>query len=254
MLPLQLAVHVSTASSLERHNPSQKLTQGKVQVIGYCARAVCEDRTNQLAPYIVASLSILVAPTLFAASIYMALGRLIRSVHSEHHSVIPLRWLTKTFVAGDVFSFFIQGNGGSMMAVKSIGMKTGEKVVVAGLLVQIIIFGFFCYVTFSWHMNLRREPTRASQGSKTKWKSVVRMIYITSGLIMVRSVFRVIEYAMGRSAYLLRHEWPAYVFDASLMVCTMLLYSIYYPGSLVPSRVLSLLEDEPERQSYALSP
>lgn len=183
----------------------------------------------------------------------MVLGRLIRSLHSEHHSAIPLRWLTKTFVAGDVFSFFIQGNGGSMMAVKRIGMKTGEKVVVAGLLVQIIIFGFFCYVAVSWHRKLHREPTRASQGPKTKWKSVVRMIYITSGLIMARSVFRVIEYAMGRSAYLLKHEWPAYVFDASLMVCTMLLYIVYYPGSLIPSRVSSLLEDEPERQFYALS-
>ena len=45
---------------------------------------------------------ILIAPTLFAASIYMELGRIILLVDGEHHAIIRKRWLTKIFVVGDV--------------------------------------------------------------------------------------------------------------------------------------------------------
>lgn len=54
---------------------------------------------------------LLVAPALFAATIYMELGRIIAMVDGEGHVKIPLRWLTKIFVIGDVFSFMLQGAG-----------------------------------------------------------------------------------------------------------------------------------------------
>ena len=54
---------------------------------------------------------ILVAPALFAATIYMELGRIIMLCDGAHHSLVPLRWLTKIFVAGDVLSFVLQALG-----------------------------------------------------------------------------------------------------------------------------------------------
>lgn len=62
-------------------------------------------------PYVQQSILILVAPALFAASIYMELGRLIRLTDGAVHSLIKLRWLTKVFVLGDVISFLMQGSG-----------------------------------------------------------------------------------------------------------------------------------------------
>lgn len=64
-----------------------------------------------LTPYIMQSTLLLVSPALFAASIYMILGRIILLVHGEKHSVIRLNWLTKIFVAGDVLSFVMQSSG-----------------------------------------------------------------------------------------------------------------------------------------------
>jgi hypothetical protein len=54
---------------------------------------------------------ILVAPALFAASIYITLSRVILLVDGERYSLIKQKCLTKTFVAGDVFSFLLQGSG-----------------------------------------------------------------------------------------------------------------------------------------------
>ena len=54
---------------------------------------------------------ILVAPPLFAASIYMTLGRIIVKLGTEDMSLVPVRFLTKIFVVGDVISFLLQCGG-----------------------------------------------------------------------------------------------------------------------------------------------
>ncbi|KAJ3472977.1 hypothetical protein NLG97_g10597 [Lecanicillium saksenae] len=81
---------------------------GLFEIVGYVARAAAPDKTDNLILFILQSVFILVAPALFAASIYMVLSRLARSVHGERHLVIPPRWLTRVFVLGDVFSFLVQ--------------------------------------------------------------------------------------------------------------------------------------------------
>lgn len=95
---------------------------------------MAEDKTDQLGPYIV--LLILVAPALFAASIYMTLGRLMRSVQGERHSLVPVRWLTRAFAAGDVLSFPMQSSGGGLMGSGSSGQETAQNL-------QTVMFGLF---------------------------------------------------------------------------------------------------------------
>lgn len=70
-----------------------------------------ESPNWSVGPYIQQSVLILVAPALFAASMYMELGRIIRLTDGAAHSVVSLRWLTKIFVCGDVFSFLMQASG-----------------------------------------------------------------------------------------------------------------------------------------------
>jgi len=64
-------------------------------------------------PYIIQSLLLLLAPALFAASIYMILGRLVVRLGADSYSIIKPKWLTKFFILGDVLSFFTQGGGGT---------------------------------------------------------------------------------------------------------------------------------------------
>ena len=84
-----------------------------VEWIGYIGRAVSANQTPNWTQgaYIVQVLFILIAPALFAATIYMELGRIIALCDGAHHSLIKLRWLTKIFVAGDVLSFLMQAGG-----------------------------------------------------------------------------------------------------------------------------------------------
>lgn len=54
---------------------------------------------------------ILVAPPLFAASIYMTLGRLILHLDAESASLLRVKYIAKIFVVGDIISFLLQCGG-----------------------------------------------------------------------------------------------------------------------------------------------
>jgi hypothetical protein len=84
-----------------------------MECLGYIGRIWSSTQTPNwtLGPYIIQSLFILIAPALVAASIYMILGRIIVAVDGEKHSLIRKKWLTKIFVASDVFSFLVLSGG-----------------------------------------------------------------------------------------------------------------------------------------------
>lgn len=202
-------------------------------MIGYASRASCTDRTGDLLPYSIQSVFILLGPVLFAASVYMVLARLIRSVNAEKYSLIRISWVTKTFVTGDIISFLVQGSGAGLMAMNGMA-DTAKGIVIGGLMVQIIVFGLFIITSVVFGRRMRQSPTL--EGDQGEWKKHLQALYTVSALIMVRSVFRVIEYAMGNKGYLLANEWPMFVFDAVPMVAVMVVWGVWYPGTIMGQR------------------
>ncbi|KAL4886101.1 RTA1 like protein-domain-containing protein [Aspergillus karnatakaensis] len=200
---------------------------GLLEVAGYATRAYCTDRTAELIPFIVQNILILLAPVLLAASIYMFLARLIISVGADRYSLIRVTRLTKVFVAGDIISFLVQGTGGGMAATEKMADKS-QGVVIGGLMVQIVVFGFFIITSTMFEVRMRRNPL----APEFAWVPHLYPLYTVSALIMVRSVFRVIEYAMGEDGYLLSNELPMYVFDAALMLAVMAIWGYWHPGVL----------------------
>lgn len=214
-----------------------------MEAIGYVARAMSHNDRNALLPYILQSLLLLIAPALYAASIYMILGRLIRAIEADHHSMIRTTWLTKIFVAGDVLSFLMQSTGGAILAKqdKNSG-KMGQRIILGGLFAQIFFFGFFMVATVVFDKRLRRDPTQASQAS-TKWKTLLTALYVASLFILVRSMFRVIEYAQGKGGYLMSKEVWLYIFDGVLMISVTVLFNVRHPSIALPGRKEKAAED-----------
>jgi hypothetical protein len=202
-----------------------------VEVVGYAARAVAKDKTEQLMPYVIQSTFILVAPALLAASIYMILGRLMRSLSATSLSIVPVRWLTKLFVCGDIASFVVQASGAGVM-VTADSMKTGENIILGGLFIQIFIFGLFAVTSAIFHVRIRRYRPQ----SDVRWEQTMVMLYIVSALIMVRSIFRVVEYILGHDGYPLKNEWTLYIFDAVLMFGVVVMVGWRYPEDLNPKK------------------
>jgi hypothetical protein len=205
-----------------------------VEVIGYIARCVAHNETGKLMPYVIQNAFILLAPAMFAASIYMTLGRTIRSVKGENYSVIRVNWLTKTFVLGDVLSFMVQGSAAGLMVTGS-NVRLGENIVVVGLFIQIIMFGLFAVTTVLFHVRFQQCSLSEVHSEQIPWKQSLNMLYAVSALIMVRSIFRVAEYVTGQGGYPLTHEWTLYMFDSLLMFIVMFIFFVWYPSRIRPT-------------------
>lgn len=208
-----------------------------VQTVGYCGRIWSHFNQNAIGGFVMQAILILVSPALFAASIYMILGRLIRALGAEHLSLIPIKWVTKIFVTGDVIAFSLQAAGGGIQSSGTLDMyELGEKIIIAGLFVQIAIFGFFVVTSVLFHTRMQKSPTSQATRGPVPWKRHLYVLYATSALILIRSIFRVVEYLQGNDGYLISHEVFIYVMDALLMAGVMVIFALWYIGDLEPRR------------------
>lgn len=144
-------------------------------------------------------------------------------------------------------------------------LHTGEHIIIVGLFVQLVTFAFFIVVAGVFHHRLvndkplqRNSKGSAHFGSGRKhrqlestssvapalspaevnalpWKRHLYNLYIASTLIIVRSVFRIIEYLQGNAGYLLSHEIFLYIFDALLMLAVMVLFLGVHPSQITQS-------------------
>ncbi|KAL3440274.1 RTA1 like protein [Aspergillus insuetus] len=215
---------------------------GIFQIIGYVCRILAHSSKESVPIYSIQTILILLAPPLYAASIYMVLGRLIVFLHAEKLSVVSVRWMTKIFVIGDVIGFVAQAAGGGIMASGTIeNYKVGEDVTVGGLAVQLAFFSVFIVTCATFHRRIRQSPThevtvpsvRLSEQKRRGWETVLVGLYAASVLILVRSIFRIIEYVQGNDGYLISHEVFMYVFDSALMFLTMVVMNVCHPSMIL---------------------
>lgn len=121
--------------------------------------------------------------------------------------------------------------GGSIMAAPEL-WQTGEKVIIAGLFVQLFIFSCFLVIAINYHYRLARSPTAESNNPNIRWKWYLFTLYLTGGLILVRSVFRVVEFIEGNHGPLMREEVYVFIFDGFLMVIVLLWMNWFHPGEI----------------------
>ena len=159
----------------------------------------------------------------------MTLARIIRSVKGEQFSIIPVRRLTLIFVTCDIFTLCVQGGAAGMMVAANV-QKIGQGIVIGSLFFQIAIFGFFAYTALAFHRRICLKPTPECYDESVPWKQGLNMIYGISALIMIRSIFRVIEFILGVDGYLYTHEWTMYVFDTFLMSLVVAVFYLWYPS------------------------
>ncbi|KAK0640701.1 RTA1 like protein-domain-containing protein [Cercophora newfieldiana] len=226
------------------------------EAIGYLGRIISANQAPNftLGPYIVQTLLILLAPALFAASIYMVLGRLIRMLQAEKHSLIRINWLTKVFVLGDVLSFLAQSGGGGILA--KAGSKEdqdlGNLIVLAGLGIQVVFFGLFIITTIIFHVRIAKNPTAKSFSVTVPWRMFIWVLYFSSFLILIRSVFRMVEFGMGYDGLFHQHEAFLFALDGALMFLTCASFLWYHPGRILVDYKNDRVPSDVESSGYLM--
>ncbi|KUI52951.1 Protein RTA1 [Cytospora mali] len=211
----------------------------EAEVIGYVAYIIAHNNTNKLSPYLMQSVCLLVAPPLISATLYMMLGRLTRALPSgEECSLVRTKWLTKGFILLDVEAFLIVAAGGGMM-ISPKRKAMGQIVIISGLIMQIVCFVAFVAACGIFHVRYARltgngsDRARRANDAGIPWRKLLYMLYATSFLISVRSIYRSAEFIQGHQGYNLTHQWTLFVFDATLMFLSVVVfYVMYHPKDM----------------------
>ena len=233
-----------------------------MEVVGYIARIISATDLSNRTPFIIQSVLILVAPAVMAAACYMAFGRLIiwvvpAKLQSFKQLWVPVRRLTPFFVGFDVFSFFVQAAGASMLAYAEDepAFDSGRRIVLLGLLVQLIMLGLFCVAGVRLVLLLRGRLASESLPTDTNWQKFLKAILAAAGLILFRSIYRFIEYLLGRGNVLLTHEVYLYLLDALPIVLVTAVFIDFHPAQFLP--YINIRRREPafsRNQSRSLFP
>ncbi|KAF2248011.1 hypothetical protein BU26DRAFT_325639 [Trematosphaeria pertusa] len=206
------------------------------EVVAFITRALGAHHQQSLAYAFVSSLLFLLAPLWVNAYVYMTAGRLIWTFHPEKR-VCGVKALSigKYFVWLDIFSFIVQGIGGSMLSpgASADTMKLGKNIYMTGLGVQQLFILLFIALVVRFHVEvLRYEQTGTATLVNNKWKWVTYALYASLVLITMRIIFRLIEFSAGTdiSNPLPYHEIYPLVLDAMPMLIAIFILTVVHPG------------------------
>lgn len=205
------------------------------EAFGYYGRAKASENPLAVGPFIMQNLLILGSPPLFAATIYMSLGRIIIALDLRRHAAISPRLTAFFYVIVDIGCFVSQVFGSVMPASGDpSAIDPSKKIIMGGLLAQLGVICFFALSCAHSHRWAKREaPNLNANHAGINWNKYYLMTYGVALLMFVRSLVRGIEYLQGDGGYIIKHEFFVYAFDAALMVAIVALYLWIHPGRLV---------------------
>ncbi len=134
-------------------------------------------------------------------------------------------------------------------------VQRGENIILGGLGIQVVFFAFFMVAIIIFDLRIRAKPTPLLLSLHVPWRGLIWVLYTSSLLIMIRSVFRVAQYAQGRDGALQSLELYVYIFDSSMMIIVAALFNWFHPDRVLSRHARSLAissSDVLDGESYML--
>lgn len=135
----------------------------------------------------------------------------------------------------------LTGNGGPLVANTSNSesqQNTGKALLKTSLLLQIALMVGFVALAGRFHYNCARGGVL-----NQKVKRALYVLYTSCTLIMIRTIYRTVEYFIAASLNIadtnkispvLKHEWFFWVFEAVVMFCNTAVLNVFFPMRWLP--------------------
>lgn len=182
-----------------------------METVGYLTRIFSAHHVFDKGLFICQFALVVLAPVLIAAGDYIMFGRLLMGVLPSRglratSLTVPARSVLWTFLTGDIISFILQGIGAGIMSSASNGsnlkkLRLGQNVMIGGLCVQLLFFGFFTLAAIRFDLKTRKMGF-GNGAQRPKWRYLLWALYASCFLILVRSGYRVAEFSQGWTGFL----------------------------------------------------
>ncbi|CAK5265165.1 unnamed protein product [Mycena citricolor] len=238
---------------------------------GFLLRAMDGAPPFYLWKYIAWDLLILLSPSFFIATCYFLLAHLGNTFKPDVVSrclfVSPSGIMT-FFVGSNLVSFLLEGGGGALTVSQHDSLAAaGSKIVLTGFILQAATLLLFIYLLTSFTIRMSNDyphlwkPTKGapwkimSAGPIDTWRLLVYMIFIVCGGLLVRTVYRVVEFAGGYNGTVANKELYFYLFEAlPLAMTTSMFISLWPTRFLHRQRHRYSLPSRPSEEALKLQP
>ncbi|CZR59173.1 related to YER185w, Rta1p [Phialocephala subalpina] len=210
-----------------------------LETIGYIFRTLSSQKDPYRISYFVVEYFLIVtAPVLISASIYVCLTKII--AWAEPHGLRfgdGSRWCLRKrgilwfFISVDVFTTILQVTGAAMIGSKTSKQEdptTANNILLAGLAIQSFAFLIFLFLLSLTIFSILKD--KEMKDELRRKRSPFLGVLIASGLVFLRTVFRLVETSEGVFGYLSTHEAFFGSLEFAPVVVAVGLLGIWFPG------------------------
>jgi hypothetical protein len=164
-----------------------------VEVGAYALRAASVKKPDNIGLYAISSTLIVIAPVLVCASLYILIGRLIRSTGKEPlllFGKVSPAWIPRVFVTSDILSFLTQASGSGIASSNNwegTQKNIGVGVLIGGLVLQLVTFALFLVIVI-W-FDVKSKPSSRGGSTESGMRLVLNGIYVAGFFILVSFSF-----------------------------------------------------------------
>ncbi|KAL8668782.1 MAG: hypothetical protein Q9168_006607 [Polycauliona sp. 1 TL-2023] len=210
------------------------------EVVGYAGRLIMNNNPWDDTGFQMQICCLIIAPSFFAAAIYLTLKHLVLTIGPEH-SRLPPKWYTWIFIGCDIFSLVLQGAGGGIAASASSPstQDAGSNLMLAGIVWQVVTLIVFATLAGDFALRVSRSrsslPLAASDLLKTlKFRLFAFGLCTAYVTILVRCIYRVAELAGGWGNSIMQNEAEFIVLEGVVIVIAVLCQTAFHPGYCFP--------------------
>ncbi|KAH8820706.1 RTA1 like protein [Xylogone sp. PMI_703] len=225
-----------------------------MEVVGYVFRTLSSrDDPYNIIYFVVAYFLIVVAPVFISATLYICLTNLVTWAEDEgvkfNTELLSRKFILWTFVSADVICTLVQVVGASLIGNKTSNHEdptAPNDILLAGLAIQTFFFSVYLLLLGNFVIKVSNDP-RLARPLQARW-FFIRALGISSLLVFVRTIFRLIETSQGVFGYLSSHEAFFGTLEFLPMIFAVAILAIWHPA-----RYLQVPSATNKVQSYRLS-
>ncbi|CEL10936.1 hypothetical protein ASPCAL14043 [Aspergillus calidoustus] len=226
-----------------------------LEVLGYSARILFHDDPFNFDWFLMNLISLSLGPVFFCAALYFLLGRIVVVYNGEDISRLRPRMYAIFFVSCDAIALAMQSAGGAITSTADDAdmRTTGTNVMIAGLAFQVAALTLFIYLGSEFAFRLRRRTREAQRNGssdsenrkddgyaaireKRRWKVWIFTVALSTLLVYIRSIFRVVELNGGYDSELANDEIAFMVLEGAMISIMCICMTAIHPGFALQRR------------------
>ncbi|CAO3623186.1 unnamed protein product [Mucor hiemalis] len=200
------------------------------EIAGFSIRIVCSNNPDD-SLFTAMTILLLISANFILLVNYKAVGDVVRLSGVETRFFFLGPNLAKTFYKTNLIATILTTVGGSLAANDD--KTVGQALTTLGIALQLCFFlAFFVCIRY---VDTCPDYQYAANNKRNPKNKLMKVMYVTMALMIVRTVYRLVNDIILIVNPTDIHEWTFYVFDALMIALSFLTFCVWHIGKYIPS-------------------